>query len=123
MKEVKMVSVIATAKGYDGLVVREPGEEFMVPSTMFDKRPRMGPDKKPDGTFYDPPSWFKKKSHEREKAVRLREQARSAAIIAEADNSNKQNAAKAKDLDERATAAEAAADKIDAEEEAGGDLA
>lgn len=123
MRDVKMVAVIATEQGYDGLVVRQPGEEFYMPETMFAKTERLGADKKHDGTYYDPPSWFKRKSSEREKAVRLREQARSAAIVAEAAPENRTLKVKAADLNDEATVSEAKADALDVAADAGSDLA
>jgi hypothetical protein len=35
-----MVRVIATARGFDGICVREPGEEFDMPETVFAPRPK-----------------------------------------------------------------------------------
>lgn len=54
----KMVTVIATGVGHDGLIVRQPGETFQMPASMFDKRPKLDKDGKPTGEFYPPPSWF-----------------------------------------------------------------
>lgn len=114
MSKVQMVAVIATAVGHCGLAVRQPGEEFQMPSTMFDKRPKKDKDGKPTSEFYDPPSWFKRKSNERENAVRLRTLATAAAQKAESAPGDKA-AQKAADVaSERADEAEALADKVDA---------
>lgn len=56
-----LVKVIASAAGWDGARIREAGDTFLVPASVFDKRKRfvIGADNvtRPDG-FYDPPSWF-----------------------------------------------------------------
>lgn len=62
-KQVKMVRVVATAKGHDGINVREPGDEFDVPETVFEPRPKRDEKMKViEGEFYPEPSWFKKVS-------------------------------------------------------------
>lgn len=55
------VQVVATGRGFDGIVVREKDDEFSMPATVFDKRPVKDKDGKPTGEFYPPPSWFKLK--------------------------------------------------------------
>lgn len=51
--------VIATGKGHCGKQLREPGDEFDVPDSVFAKRERKNSEGKVIGV-YDPPSWFKK---------------------------------------------------------------
>lgn len=61
-KKDKLVSVVATAVGFDNLCTRQPGEEFSVPESVFTPRPKLDVKGKPiEGEFYDPPSWFKRK--------------------------------------------------------------
>lgn len=56
----KMVRVVATAVGHDGVAVRQPGEEFDVPESMFDKRAKKDGKGKDTDVFYEPPSWFER---------------------------------------------------------------
>jgi hypothetical protein len=60
-EQVKNVRVKATARGFDGICVREPGDEFDMPETVFAPRPKRDDKGKvvPD-EFYDAPSWFEK---------------------------------------------------------------
>lgn len=52
--------VVATARGFDGITLRDEGQEFDVPDNVFDKRPMRDKDGKPTGEFYPAPSWFKR---------------------------------------------------------------
>lgn len=56
-----MVRVVATARGHDGLAVREPGEEFDVPETLLKHEVKLTDDKgKPTGEVQErKASWFK----------------------------------------------------------------
>lgn len=63
MAENKKVRVVATARGFDGVTLREPGDEFDVDESMFAERFRtVGPGgvKLDPPEKYDPPSWFEK---------------------------------------------------------------
>lgn len=119
------MQVIAIAKGYDGVTVREPGEEFTMPDEVFEKRPKLFPaghvnEGKPTGQFYDPPSWFRKKTDAREKATAARTVANAAKEKADGAPGDKNLGKLAEQADARATALEKAADKAD---EGSGDLA
>lgn len=59
MEQKKMVRVVATGKGFDGVCVREPDEEFDMPASVFDKRERKDASGKVVGEPYAAPSWFK----------------------------------------------------------------
>jgi hypothetical protein len=56
----KMVRVVATAVGHDGVAVRQPGEEFDVPESLFDKRAKKDDKGKDTDVHYEPPSWFER---------------------------------------------------------------
>lgn len=58
----KSIRVVATGRGYDGITVREPGDEFDVPAALFDKVPQRDEKNKViEGEFKPAPSWIKPK--------------------------------------------------------------
>lgn len=112
------MQVIAIAKGYDGITVRQPGEEFTMPDEVFEKRPKLFPaghinEGKPTGQFYDPPSWFRKKSDAREKAVSARAAALDARNKADGAPGDKNLAKLADQAETKASDLEKRADKAD----------
>lgn len=51
--------VIAIETGFDGVAVRNTGDEFDMPDDVFERRPRLNEKGEPiAGQFYEPPSWF-----------------------------------------------------------------
>jgi hypothetical protein len=113
------MQVIAIAKGYDGVTVRNPGEEFTMPDTVFDKRPKLDEKGKSTGINYEDPSWFRKKTDHRERAVAARAVALAAREKADAAPGDKNLGRIADAADAKAKSLEAQADKADGE----GDLA
>lgn len=61
MEKTKMVRVIATARGHDGVHVREPGDVFEVPDSLLNHTVKLTDEKgKATGeTEVRNPSWFK----------------------------------------------------------------
>lgn len=62
MKE-KMVRVLATGRGHDGVQVREAGEEFDMPESLFDTKVATtdSAGKKTGEVEIRQPSWFERK--------------------------------------------------------------
>lgn len=53
------MKVRALEAGYDNLCLRLPGDEFDMPDTVFDERPRLDANGKVlPGLFHDNPHWF-----------------------------------------------------------------
>lgn len=66
------VRVVATGKGFDGIQVRNEGDEFDMPESVFDKRTRkvLNASGQVIGEeAYPAPSWFKKKEAATAKAA------------------------------------------------------
>jgi len=63
MEKVKMVRVVATERGHDGIQVREPGEEFDMPENVLTHKIALTDEKgKPTGDYeVRKASWFKAK--------------------------------------------------------------
>lgn len=63
MAQEKMVRVVATGRGHDGIQIREPGDEFDMPESILSHKVALTDEKgKPTGEFeVRKPSWFKAK--------------------------------------------------------------
>ncbi len=68
-----LVQVIATARGYDGSQIREPGDVFMVPAALVEEHPRFVRNR--DGVtvqdgVYPPCSWLEEAEVVEEKVTK-----------------------------------------------------
>lgn len=61
MKEQKQIRVVAIANGFDGVALREPGDEFTMPADVMTA--------KVDGGQVIAPTWFKPVGAERRPAA------------------------------------------------------
>jgi hypothetical protein len=62
MSNTKMIRVVAIARGFDGVSLREPGEEFTMPESAMTAKVENEKDvlgKETGKKIVIPPSWFK----------------------------------------------------------------